>query len=61
MTLPEGNRGGAARRRKPTYLPREVFFGRLGLVGVFFSVWPCEFGRFPVTSGSFPASLPGAA
>ena len=37
------------------YLPREVFFGRLGLVGVFFSVWACDFGRFfPATSGSFP-------
>ena len=46
---------------KTDYLPREVFFGRLDLVGVFFSVWPCEFGRFfPATSGSFPASLPGA-
>jgi hypothetical protein len=34
-------------------LPREVFFGRLGLVGVFF-VWACDFGRFfPATSGSF--------
>ena len=43
------------------YLPREVFFGRLGLVGVFFSVWACDFERFfPATSGSFPVSLPGA-
>ena len=33
------------------YLPREVFFGRLGLAGAFFSVWPSDFGRFfPATS-----------
>jgi hypothetical protein len=36
------------------YLPREVFFGRLALVGAFFSVWASDFGRFfPATSGSF--------
>ena len=36
------------------YLPREVFFGRLGLAGAFFSVWASDFGRFfPATSGSF--------
>jgi hypothetical protein len=41
-------------------LPREVFFGRLGLVG-FFSVWAFDFERFfPATSGSFPVSLPDA-
>jgi hypothetical protein len=36
------------------YLPREVFFGRLGLAGAFFSVWASDFGRFfPAKSGSF--------
>jgi hypothetical protein len=36
------------------YFPREVFFGRLGLAGAFFSVWASDFGRFfPATSGSF--------
>jgi hypothetical protein len=35
------------------YLPREVFFGRLGLAGAF-SVWTIDFGRFfPAKSGSF--------
>jgi len=35
------------------YLPREVFFGRLGLAGAFFSVWDGDFGRFfPATSSS---------
>ena len=43
------DRGGAARWRTD-YLPREVFFGRLGLFGVFFSVWACDFERF------FPAT-----
>ena len=47
------DRGGAARWRTD-YLPREVFFGRLGLFGVFFSVWACDFGRFfPATSAPF--------
>src|SRR5215208_6622370 len=37
------------------YLPREVFFGRLGFAGafcaVFFAVWISDFGRFlPATS-----------
>jgi hypothetical protein len=37
------------------YLPREVFFGRLGLAGAFFSVWASDFERFfPATSASFP-------
>ena len=46
------DRGGAARWRTD-YLPREVFFGRLGLFGVF-SVWACYFGRFfPATSAPF--------
>ena len=37
------------------YLPRAVFFGRLGFAGVFFSVWAGDFGRFfPAMSGSFP-------
>jgi hypothetical protein len=36
------------------YLPREVFFGRLGLAGAFFSVWASDFERFfPATSSSF--------
>ena len=36
------------------YLPREVFFGRLGLAGAFFSGSAGDFGRFfPATSGSF--------
>jgi hypothetical protein len=35
----------------PAYLPREVFFGRLGLAGPFFSVSARDFGRFfPATS-----------
>jgi hypothetical protein len=38
-------------------LPREVFFGRLGLAGVFSVVWAGDFGRFfPATSGSFRSS-----
>jgi hypothetical protein len=42
------------RRRVVAYLPGEVFFGRLGLVGAFFSVWASDFGRFfPAKSGSF--------
>jgi hypothetical protein len=43
-------------------LLREVFFGRLGFAGAFFSVWASGFGRFfPATSRSFPAVLlPGA-
>jgi hypothetical protein len=37
------------------YLPREVFFGRLGLAGVFFSLWATDFGRFfPATGGLLP-------
>ena len=28
------------------YLPREVFFGRFGFAGGFFSVWATDFGRF---------------
>jgi hypothetical protein len=43
------------------YLPREVFFGRLGFAGAFFAVWARDFGRFlPATSDSFPVDvLPG--
>jgi hypothetical protein len=34
-------------------LPREVFLGRFGVAGVFFSVWASDFGRFfPATSGT---------
>lgn len=44
------------------YLPREVFFGRLGFAGAFFTVWAEDFVRFlPATSDSFPIDvLPGA-
>jgi hypothetical protein len=36
------------------YLPREVFFGRLGFAAAFFPVCASDFGRFfPATSGSF--------
>jgi hypothetical protein len=36
------------------YLPREVFFGRLGFAGAFVPVCASDFGRFfPATSGSF--------
>ena len=43
------------------YLPREVFFGRLGFAGAFFAVWASDFGRFlPATLDSFPVDvLPG--
>jgi hypothetical protein len=41
-----------ARIADAAYLPREVFFGRLGLAGVFFSLWATDFGRFfPATGG----------
>src|SRR5438105_537982 len=47
-----------APRGRTDYFPRAVFFGRLGLVGVFF-VWACDFGRFfPATSGSFSGLAP---
>jgi hypothetical protein len=43
------------------YLPREVFFGRLGLAGAFFSVGASDFGRFlPATAGSFRLSDVGS-
>jgi len=36
------------------YLPREVFFGRLGFAGAFLPVCASDFSRFfPATSGSF--------
>jgi len=40
------------------YLPREVFFGRLGLAGgAFCFVWVSGFGRFfPATASSFRLS-----
>jgi hypothetical protein len=55
----------AARSAAPDrgcYLPREVFFGRLGFADAFFTVWASNFGRFlPATSDSFPIQvLPGA-
>ena len=41
------------------YLPREVFFGRLGFAGAFAPVCASDFGRFfPATSGSFRLMLP---
>jgi hypothetical protein len=55
-----GIAGGNRRRsRRPVdrccYLPREVFFGRLGFAGAFFTVWASDFGRFlPAMSDSFP-------
>jgi hypothetical protein len=40
--------------REGFYLPREVFFGRLGFAGAFVPVCASDFGRFfPATSGSF--------
>jgi hypothetical protein len=52
-------RSPSERARLPAcYLPRDVFFGRLGFAGAFFSVWASDLGRFfPATSGSFPAVL----
>jgi hypothetical protein len=49
-------------RDRGCYLPREVFFGRFGFAGAFFTVWASDFGRFlPATSDSFPIDvLPGA-
>ena len=41
-------------RDRLVYFPREVFFGRFGFAGIFFSVWGSDFSRFlPATSGSF--------
>jgi hypothetical protein len=43
--------------RNAAYLPREVFFGRLGLAGAFLALWGGDFGRFfPAMSGSFRSS-----
>jgi len=40
-------------------LPREVFFGRLGFVSVFFEVFASNFERFfPAASSSFPVFPP---
>jgi hypothetical protein len=45
----------SAARDRSCYLPRDVFFGRLGFAGAFFTVWASDFGRFlPATSDSFP-------
>jgi hypothetical protein len=54
-----GEVGGPLTRCR--YLPREVFFGRLGFAGSFFGEWVSDFGRFlPATSDSFPVDvLPG--
>jgi hypothetical protein len=48
----------SAARDRGCYLPREVFFGRLGFVDAFFTVWASDFGRFlPATSDSFPRDV----
>jgi hypothetical protein len=54
--------GRSAARDRGCYLPREVFFGRLGFAGAFFTVWASDFGRFlPATPDSFPIdALPSA-
>ncbi len=54
-----GNRRrGSAARGRGCYLPREVFFGRLGFAGAFFTVWASDFERFlPATSDSFPIDV----
>jgi hypothetical protein len=61
-TSPAETPARAAARDRCCYLPREVFFGRLGFAGAFFTVWASDFGRFlPATPGSFPVDvLPGA-
>src|ERR1019366_3297172 len=41
---PAGDEDRPVDRRR--YLPREVFFGRFGGAGCFFSVWVSDFGRF---------------
>jgi hypothetical protein len=44
------------------YLPRDVFFGRLGFAGAFFTFWASDFGRFlPATSDSFPVRVLSSA
>jgi hypothetical protein len=45
-------------RDRGCYLPRDVFFGRLGFAGAFLTVWASDFGRFlPATSDSFPIAV----
>jgi hypothetical protein len=52
----------AAARDRSCYLPRDVFFGRLGFAGAFFTVWASDFGRFlPATSDSFPIGVLSSA
>jgi hypothetical protein len=47
-------RTASAARDRSCHLPRDVFFGRLGFAGAFFTVWASDFGRFlPATSDSF--------
>ena len=49
---------GGGRPEGRDYLPREVFFGRCGLVFVFFPVCGSAFSRFfPATSSSFRIRL----
>jgi len=51
---PRNAAGGVTR----LYLPREVFFGRLGFAGAFVPVCAGDFGRFfPAKSGSFPVDV----
>jgi hypothetical protein len=52
----------SAGRDRGCYLPRDVFFGRLGFAGAFFTVWASDFGRFlPATSDSFPIRVLSSA
>ena len=52
----------SAARDRSCYLPRDVFFARLGFASAFFTFWVVDFGRFlPATSDSFPIGvLPSA-
>jgi hypothetical protein len=53
-----GKPAASAARDRCCYLPREVFFGRLGFAGAFFTVWASGLERFlPATSDSFPIDL----
>jgi hypothetical protein len=59
-SLHRGSEAPSAGGPRPAccYLPREVFFGRLGFAGVFFTAWAGDFGRFlPATSDSFPVDM----
>ena len=48
----------SAGRDRSCYFPRDVFFGRLGFAGAFFTFWVSDFVRFlPATSDSFPIGV----